>query len=545
MPPTQRSWRLSAAALLSAVCLAGAFPSASRADELSDFKGKALAAEKRHDWLDACRWYDKALRKDRGQPDLREAYRRSLRRLYLVRRSQDRIYHEAAAKLNPTDALDVYEKVLDVIGSAYVDHTDVNTLFQQGVQELRYDFDEDVFLQQYLPAARPAALARFKKVLDDWSSHKVKTQNEAREEVRALIDAARRADLDVRPAAAVAFCLEFAAGACNALDEYTLFLTPGYYNDVQAMLQGKLVSIGVDLGVAEDGRTEVVRVYPKSPADLAGLLPHDRIVSVGHDANLPPDKAADRLRGEAGSVVDVEYQRPGEMMAHQIEVQRAAVYMPSVSEPRLLALQTGMETIPVGYIQINHFQDSTVQDVKEALAQLQTAGVQALILDLRGNPGGAFKAGVQVAELFLNEGVIVNAVSPLDEFNRPFKVEARNPVTLPVVVLVDRDTASAAEVVAGALKERRPGNTLIVGQTTFGKGSIQGVIPLDKPPLDKAPGGIRITVAHLYSPDKHLPYTDRGITPDIPVDQDGDAMTLAGLQAVLQLLRQGGAMMMH
>ena len=108
-----------------------------------------------------------------------------------------------------------------------------------------------------------------------------------------------------------------------------------------------------------------------------------------------------------------------------------------------------------------------------------------------------------------------------------------------MVVLVDRDTASAAEVVAGALKEHRQGNTLIVGQTTFGKGSIQGVIPLDKPPLDKTPGGIRITVAKLFSPGKHLPYSGRGVTPDIIVEQEGETASDAGLQALIQLLKSG------
>ena len=145
--------------------------------------------------------------------------------------------------------------------------------------------------------------------------------------------------------------------------------------------------------------------------------------------------------------------------------------------------------------------------------------------------------------MFLKEGVVVYATSPLDEYNRPFKVEAKNPVQLPVVVLVDRDTASAAEVVAGALKDNRQGNTLLVGQTTFGKGSIQGVIPLDKSPLEKTPGGVRITIAKLYSPGKHQAYTDRGVTPDILVDQEGDAIMGAGVQAVMQLLKPG--MMMH
>jgi carboxyl-terminal processing protease len=538
--------RLSAA-LLSAACFSGVFPSpAARAD---DFKDKAVAAANRHDWLEACRWYDKELRKDRNQPDVRDAYQRCLRRLYLVRRSQDHVYREAVAKLNLPQALDVYEQVLAAIGSAYVEpsRADVNSLFQQGVQELRYDFDEEVFVQEYLAGAKPAALARFRDALRDWQTHKVTTTKDARQEVVALIQAARAAQLEFKPSLQTAIALEFSAGACNALDEYTLFLAPGYYNDVQASsLQGKFVGVGIDLGPTADGQIEVVRVYPKSPAAAAGLLCGDRILAVNREENLTPEQAADRLRGEAGSIVEIRFQRNG--AADSVKLARQPVFLPSVSDPLVLNVQTSMGTISVGYVQINHFQDSTVQDVKEALARLQTDGVQALILDLRGNPGGSFKAGLQTAELFLNEGVIVYSQSPLADFNRPFKVEAHNPVTLPVVVLVDRDTASAAEVVAGALKEHRPGNTLVVGQTTFGKGSIQGVIPLDKKPLENLPGGVRITIAKLSSPGGH-PYTDRGITPDILVDQEGDAVMSAGLEAVVQLLKNGamnpGMMMMR
>jgi carboxyl-terminal processing protease len=215
-------------------------------------------------------------------------------------------------------------------------------------------------------------------------------------------------------------------------------------------------------------------------------------------------------------------------------------------EPKLLLVRTpemGMESLPVGLIQINHFSDTTVEDVKEALAQLQTNGARALILDLRGNPGGSFKAGVQTAELFLDEGVIVFAKSPLPDYDQPFKSASKNPVTLPVVVLVDRDTASAAEVVAGALQDNRPNSTFLVGQKTFGKGSVQGVIPLDKAPLEKIPGGVRLTVAKLFTPGKHLPYTDRGVTPDVIVDQEGEAVTAAGVQAALQLIKQSPSMM--
>jgi carboxyl-terminal processing protease len=543
MSSSPRVWRLPVVVLFGAICLAGVFSSqTARADELKDFKDKALAAEKRHDWLDACRWYDKSLRKDRTQADVRDAYQRCLRRLYVVRRCEDRVYKDAVAKLNESQARDVYQQVLDVVGPAYVDpsRSDANSLFHQGLQELRYDFDEAVFLQQYVPGAKSAAVTAFKKVLDDWQSHKVNNSKDAREEVVALIQAARRCELDVKPALATVIGLEFASGACNGLDEYTLFLSPGYANDVQASIQSHYVSIGVELGMNGDNKVEIVRVFANSPAAEKSLKEHDIIVKIDGERVISADQAADKLRGESLSMVDIEYSRPGEVpsVAH---VQRRPYNLPSVPEAQVFA--DAMSPMRIGYIRINHFQDSTAQDVQERLAYLQTIGVNALILDLRGNPGGVFQAGVQVADLFLNEGTVVSSESPLGEFNRPFGVGSKNPVQLPVVVLVDRDTASAAEVVAGALKDQRHANTLIVGQTTFGKGSIQGVIPLDKAPLDKTPGGVRITVAKLYSPSKHQAYTDRGVTPDVSVDQEGDALTRAGIDAAVQLLKSGGMKM--
>ncbi len=241
------------------------------------FKDKALAAEKGHDWLEACRWYDKELRKDRNQPEVRDAYQRCLRRLYLVRRCQDHVYREAVAKLTPSQAL--WRSTIRCWPSSArptsnPSRTDVNSLFQQGVQELRYDFDEDVFLQEYLAGAKPAAVAKFSKVLDDWQTHKVKSGKDAREEVLALIQAARGSG----PGPQAVACRRRSVwssrpGACNALDEYTLFLTPGYYNDVQAMLQGKYVSIGVDLGVTPDGPGRDRPRLPEKPGDGGRLLP--------------------------------------------------------------------------------------------------------------------------------------------------------------------------------------------------------------------------------------------------------------------------------
>src|SRR5262249_22224032 len=138
--------------------------------------------------------------------------------------------------------------------------------------------------------------------------------------------------------------------------------------------------------------------------------------------------------------------------------------------------------------------------------------LQGVILDLRGNPGGQFRSAVQVAELFLSEGVICYTHSRFWQYNRPYRAGNMNPYRLPLVVLIDSDTASAAEVLAGALKDQR--RALVLGETTFGKNTIQGLIPLNRPPLDRTPGGIRITVARFYSPANHVSFA-RGVEPNI------------------------------
>ncbi|HXG08314.1 MAG TPA: S41 family peptidase, partial [Gemmataceae bacterium] len=251
---------------------------------------------------------------------------------------------------------------------------------------------------------------------------------------------AARRSLGLEPAVVI---LEFACGACNGLDEYTTYLTPGQLSDA-----------------------------------LAGS------------------------RGEAVGVVIRSVQ---------------------------FTLLLDDEQFRIGLVRILFFHDSTLQEVRDALVYLQSMGADVLILDLRGNPGGLFHPAVQVAELFLAEGTIVLTHSRLRTYSRRYRADNPNPVDLPLVVLVDGDTASAAEVLAGALKENQ--RATLVGQTTFGKGSVQTVLP-----LDKIPAGIRITVAKFYSPANY-PYSGRGVTPHTVVDEGPEAQLAAARQAARQLAR--------
>ncbi len=242
-----------------------------------------------------------------------------------------------------------------------------------------------------------------------------------------------------------AFALEFACGSCDALDEYTLLVTPG---------------------------------HEPAPRPKAGPSVHAEMLTENFSTS------------------------PG----------GAPVY--------------------AGLVTVSLFQDSTAQEMREALFELAAKGARAVVLDLRGNPGGLFKSGVQVAELFVGEGVIVYGQGQVKEYNHPFEAPGGHVCPLPVVVLVDGETASAAEVLAGALKDL--GRARLVGQQTFGKGSIQAVIPLACQTLDRAPGAIRLTVARLLSPAKQ-PYTGRGVLPDVDVPAGGDALEAAKGQLRLLL----------
>lgn len=522
-------------ALLWAVVI-GPSVAASEGARQDRWRLKALEYEKRGAWLDACRCYEEMLRKDRHSSAAREGYARCYRRCQLVGRHADPLHRHLLARLNLPQALDAYEQVLATVTAAHPDRsrTTCAALFQQGLLELRLALEDPQFRQLYLAGVKPAAIQAYRDRLAAWPARRTLSRGEARDQAMLAIRSAPRDGLPLRPLAACAFALELAAGACAALDEYSAFLTPGQF--AQAAVRGRVAGVGLDLGVVED-RLQVVRVHGKGSAHEAGLTRGDRITRIAGIAveDSPAEAAADRLRGEAGTPVDVEFVRPSEGGPRRsVRLVRRAVVAPSV-EARLLALDDGS---PVGYLNIQQFQDSTLAEVQEALASMVGMGdpVKGLILDLRGNPGGLFKSAVAVAELFVSDGILAIGQSPLREYNRPFRAETGGPVQLPLVVLIDGETASAAEVLAAALKEARSGRfpTRLIGQTSYGKGTIQCVIPIDKPPLDSL-AGVRLTVARLLSPTSQ-PISGRGITPHIVSDRDGDLLLLEARKHLLELI---------
>jgi carboxyl-terminal processing protease len=492
-----------------------------------DLETEARAAHKSGNWLVAVRLYDELLHspKERPSPEAREAFQECLRRYHLQRRHADRRYHEAVAKLERKDALDILVQVLDTLSKHYFDprKTEPGVLFHNGIQELLYALDEGVFTKEYLTTSDKKQLEPLRAKLNELKGKLVVSRAMVRDEViplaRHVYDAGLTANLN---RTTVVFALEIANGACNALDEYSLYLTPFHYNAAR----GKLVGVGVDLAIIGQN-VEIARVHPSSPAAEAGLRPGDRVVKIDAQPvdNLPPHVVAERLLGDPDTQVELAVAR-GDMEVIPYKLPRRPITLSSVDARMLGGMGTDLGDI--GYIQIHNFQETTPQEVKEALATLQTVGMKALILDLRGNPGGLFKAAIHVSELFLGEGgVIVITEGHLKEFNKAYKVEGGNPYAAPMVVLVDGDTASSAEILAGALKDHN--RAKLFGQPTFGKGTIQQVLP-----LDKAAGGIRITVAKFSSPLKS-PVSGIGIMPNeiVPDSQDIPFSAVQELRALL------------
>jgi carboxyl-terminal processing protease len=525
---------------------AAAFAQALDSDELLK---QAQTCEKDHDWREACCLYDELLHRNRDDARLRQSYQRCLRHYRIVQRHQDKLYRTALERLTPAQALDLYVHVLETIDRVYTDRqkSSPTVLFAQGLEELRLAFSEPIFNRNYFSNVAPERLESFQKGLSEWRHRKINDRSEAREQVAAIGRTAQQICSVGKPILITVIALEFLSGACNALDEYTFFLTPGHFSEVQAALRGRLVSIGVDLEVIDE-QLVIRRVYPGGPAEKADLKPHDRIVSIeGQSAmQLTVERAAELLRGRSGTIVRLEVVPFTSIYSESrlVEVKRAPVTVPSVEyelldEPFEFVLEDGMTVVrfPIGKLTINYFQESTFQEVKDALTMLQANGMKVLILDLRHNPGGLFRSAVEVAELFLPEGIIVVSQSHAikdRKLSGTIRSERPDALVMPMVVLIDGETASAAEVLAGALKDN--GRAKLVGQTTFGKGTLQCVIPLDKPYYERMPAGIRITVAKLLSPNWQ-PYSGRGIQADFPSFNNNDIL-LEARQALLQELRR-------
>jgi carboxyl-terminal processing protease len=292
-------------------------------------------------------------------------------------------------------------------------------------------------------------------------------------------------------------------------DPYTRLLKPDQYHNLQITTSGELSGIGLQISINPDtDQLEVVTPLPGSPAELAGLQPRDVILEIdGVDASsLTLDEAAVKIRGTIGTKVCLKLQHQDDPEIKTVAIVREAVSL----NPVMVKLDTTNTNVPIGYIRLSQFSGNAAAEVAHGIAQLDEQGAKGYLLDLRNNPGGLLQAGIEIARLWLPPSTIVYTVNrdgSLGSFDA-----AGNPITEePLVVLVNKGTASASEILAGALQDN--GRAILVGEKTFGKGLIQSLFEL--------PDGsaIAITVAKYETPS-HKDINKLGITPDQLVTQE-------------------------
>ena len=300
-------------------------------------------------------------------------------------------------------------------------------------------------------------------------------------------------------------------GMLETLDPHSSFMPPEMYREMQVETQGSFGGLGIEITV-RDRLLTVVAPIEGTPADRAGILAGDRIVKI--DGELTKEmtlfEAVRKLRGPRGSRVTISIMREGFTEPRDFAITRETIEVHSVRSSDL-----GEK---IGYIRMTSFQERTARDLEKTLEQFQTSGVRALVLDLRNNPGGLLSQAVQAADLFLQKGQLIVYTEGRAR-NQDLRFSAEHTKTLPqvpMVVLVNGGSASASEIVAGALQDHK--RAVILGTATFGKGSVQTVIPLNDG------SGLRLTTAKYFTP-RGQSIQGKGITPDIVVELPKPAAT--------------------
>ncbi len=490
---------------LTPAVVAAAPPLTSAGSELAveDLAVRSTKLEAAGRWAELVSLCEPAARKGQLSADLFERYDLAKIHCDLSRRAAETAYQNELAQLSEADARQLFASCLERIASHHVNQPDYLRLIGRGCRAVDVAVNDPSFQQQHARQATPERIALFRAHLDRIMAGRTISSVAEAETIAAWIARAAHSVVGVPPAVTL---LEMTAAAVGGLDEYSAFLTTGQLNDLYAQIEGNFVGLGVELKSADDGLL-VVHVIPGSPAERAGLLAGDHLIGIAGRSigGMHVDAAAQLLQGPEGSLVTLAVLR-GQGPARAMTVRREHVEVPSIEDVQLLDQLAG-----VGYLRITSFQKTTAADLDAAMRRLDSAGMRSLVIDLRGNPGGLLSAAVDVADLFLERGLVVatRGRSPDEDFN--YTASQAGTWQLPLTLIIDGDSASSSEIFAGAIRDHRRGR--IVGARSYGKGSIQGIFP-----LASAGVGLRLTTASFYSPTGK-PYSRVGVEPDLFVQQ--------------------------
>ncbi|MBL7157359.1 MAG: S41 family peptidase [Candidatus Omnitrophica bacterium] len=294
------------------------------------------------------------------------------------------------------------------------------------------------------------------------------------------------------------------SGMLSSLDGYSQFMDPDEFKEMQIETKGEFGGLGIEIAIRDNALT-VIAPMDGTPAHKAGIKAGDKIVKI--DGELTQDitltGAVKKLRGKPKTKVVLSIFRKGEKDLLDFTIVRSIIKLESIKTAKMLDGE-------LGYVKLIEFQEKTPSDLEKALLELKQKGMKGLILDVRNNPGGLLDTAYEVSNKFLPEGkVIVSLEGRVPKQNKIYKSHGKTNFTdFPLVVLVNEGSASASEIVAGAMQDNKRGT--IVGTTTFGKGSVQTVVPLDDG------SAVRLTTAAYHTPSGRV-ISNKGIIPDVEI----------------------------
>ena len=462
-------------------------------------EGKRMEQENR--WQEAILHYEKVIKKNGGLKDCAERLQICRVHYDVTRRYSDRSFMQTVDRSTPAESLQVLTEVLSKLEVYYVEQVDYYKLALHGTAFLEVALTEQDFLSKHLRNADAASIEHFRKTIHKAVfGRKIQSAEDLKATVAYVANVASQ-QIGLMPSAVI---YEYVAGSVGLLDPYSALLTPGEYREVMSQIEGNLIGLGVELW-AEGTELRIVDVFRGGPAHQAGLAPNQHIVKVDGSSveQIGAKKAADLLRGPEGSSVRLVLRNTDDSLV-DVNVPRKKVDVPSVSVAE-------MAEPGVGYLRITNFQKTTASEVSRAMMDLSRDGMRSIIIDLRRNPGGLLDSAVELADYFITRGSIVSTKGRNGQENHTFTATAPGTWDIPLVVLIDGDSASASEIFAGAIHDHDRGT--LVGQTSYGKGSVQGVFH-----NEYGNGGLRLTVSKFFSP-KGTPISARGVQPHILVEE--------------------------
>jgi carboxyl-terminal processing protease len=426
------------------------------------------------------------------------------------RRWSDEALADSARRMDGWVGRAVYMDVVQAVVWLYVERVTYRDLVVAGMESLRAAMESPEFRKRFCEARDEERRRRFAEALDILIL-KSRANNpwfacQAADWLAVAMEK-NRALLGVPDGAVVA---EFLFGAMDSLDPYTRFLTPEMLRVYEEQIEGRYTGIGAAIE-KRGGRIFFMKVFEGGPAEAAGLKPGDELLSVDGEAVAPLSvgQVTRRLRGQAGTSVTLKVLSAGEAEPREVAVVRRVLSVPAVQDVQMVDAERR-----VGYLRLADFRDGVEKPFRRAVRQLADQGAQALILDLRDNPGGSLFSAIDVAGALLEGGGRVartrgRALGATWTYDVPWL--ARPAWRGPLAVLVNGRTASAAEIVASALARHE--RATVVGTTTFGKGAVQIYLP-----TEWGESAVSITIARVYDAENEC-LDGRGVVPDVEASE--------------------------